>query len=84
MLEQKKFSKNKLNFPPPSLLQVQLGSYQRFFEKDLKDFFKEVSPIEDYSGENYELFFEDFYLEKPKVTADYAKEYSDDFVAHFL
>jgi len=84
MLEQKKFSKNKLNFPPPSLLQVQLGSYQRFFEKDLKDFFKEVSPIEDYSGENYELFFEDFYLEKPKVTADYAKEYSDDFVAPFF
>ena len=84
MLIQKNFNKSKLSFSPPSLLQVQIGSYQRFFEKDLKEFLKEVSPIEDYSGENCELFFEDFSIGKPKVTADYAKEYSDDFVAPFF
>ena len=62
----KNFSKSKLSLPLPYLLSVQEESWKRFWEKDLKELFEEVSPIRDYSGNEFELYFLDYKLDKPK------------------
>ena len=49
----------------PHLLDLQIKSYEWFLEKGLKDIFKDISPIEDASG-NLSLSFEDFKLGEPK------------------
>lgn len=51
----------------PHLLDLQNKSYEWFLEKGLKDIFKDISPIEDASG-NLSLSFEDFKLGEPSTT----------------
>ncbi len=63
----KLFSKYPKNlYPLPNLVEIQLNSYKKFLEKDLKDLFKEMSPISDYGGKDLFLYFEDYYLDEPK------------------
>jgi DNA-directed RNA polymerase subunit beta len=45
----------------PHLLDLQIKSYEWFLERGLKDIFKDISPIQDASG-NLSLSFEDFKL----------------------
>ncbi len=54
--------------PYPSLVDLQLDSYNNFLTEGLKDLFAEISPIEDFGSEKYELNFSDFSFEKPEVT----------------
>ena len=56
--------------PYPSLIDLQLESYQNFLTEGLKDLFAEISPIEDFSSEKYQLHFGDFFFEKPEVGVD--------------
>src|SRR3989344_4802784 len=56
----------------PNLLQIQLDSNAWFFEEGLAELFKEISPIEDHSG-NLELHFVDHYLDTPKHTEETAR-----------
>lgn len=55
------------------LLDLQTKSYKWFLEKGLKDIFKDISPIEDASG-NLSLSFEDFSLGEPKYDIRECKE----------
>ena len=57
----------------PYLLDLQTKSYKWFLEKGLKDIFKDISPIEDASG-NLSLSFEDFSLGEPKYDIRECKE----------
>ncbi|MAF80390.1 DNA-directed RNA polymerase subunit beta, partial [bacterium] len=57
----------------PNLLEMQLQSYEWFFEKGLAELFQEISPIEDYGG-NLELHFLDHYLDAPKHTEETARD----------
>ena len=57
----------------PHLLDLQIKSYKWFLEKGLKDIFKDISPIEDASG-NLSLSFEDFSLGEPKYDIRECKE----------
>ena len=57
----------------PHLLDLQTQSYKWFLEKGLKDIFKDISPIEDASG-NLSLSFEDFSLGEPKYDIRECKE----------
>ena len=41
----------------PNLIEVQLNSYRWFKEKGLKDLFREISPIKDFTGNRLELSF---------------------------
>ncbi|GBD34095.1 DNA-directed RNA polymerase subunit beta [bacterium HR34] len=61
----KNFNKSKISCPLPHLLDVQLSSWKRFWDEDLRKILKELSPIRDYSGKKLELWFEDYYLDKP-------------------
>src|ERR1044071_5919572 len=50
----------------PNLIEVQLNSYKWFFEKGLKELLKEINPIRDFTGKNLELWFGDYFFDKPK------------------
>lgn len=43
----------------PNLIEAQLSSFQDFLETGIKEIFEEVNPIQDYTGETWELSFED-------------------------
>ena len=58
----------------PNLIKVQKDSYDWFVEEGLGEVLKDISPIEDYSG-NLVLEFFDYYMEdKTKYTLEDAKE----------
>ncbi len=58
----------------PNLIKVQKDSYDWFIEEGLGEVLKDISPIEDYSG-NLVLEFFDYYMEeKTKYTVEEAKE----------
>ena len=77
------FSKSNFSLPLSSyLLIIQKDSWQRFWEKDLKELFQEMSPIRDYTGKELELWFLDYRLDKPKYkTPLEARENNDSFEA---
>ncbi|GAB6891465.1 hypothetical protein JCM14450A_24710 [Geobacillus stearothermophilus] len=57
----------------PNLIEIQTSSYQWFLDEGLREMFKEISPIEDFSG-NLSLEFIDYSLGEPKYTVEEAKE----------
>jgi len=57
----------------PSLQFIQTESYQWFLEKGLKELFDEVSPIQDYSGKELELYFLEYHLDEPKHSEEEAR-----------
>ena len=69
-LKFKNFSKSKIFLPLPYLLSIQKESWKRFWERDLKELFSEVSPIRDYSGKELELWFLDYKLDPPNYKDD--------------
>src|SRR5437870_7165823 len=50
----------------PNLIEVQLDSYKWFVKKGLKELLSEINPIRDFTGKNLELFFGDYFFDKPK------------------
>ncbi len=72
----KSFSKIGDAMEMPNLIKVQLDSYNWFLKEGLGEVLREVSPIEDYSG-NLVLDFLNYRMEeKPKYTIEEAKEKS--------
>ena len=70
----KDFSKVGDYIEMPNLIKVQRDSYDWFVEEGLGEVLKDISPIEDYSG-NLVLEFFDYYMEdKTKYTQEEAKE----------
>jgi DNA-directed RNA polymerase, beta subunit len=58
----------------PNLIAVQKSSYKHFLDEGLKEVFKDISPITDYSG-NLMLEFVDYYLEnKTNYSIEECKE----------
>ena len=58
----------------PDLVSIQTESFNWFKEKGLKELLKEVSPIADYSGKEFELHFKDFYFDEPKFSIEEVKD----------
>ncbi len=61
----KSFSKSKLSFSTPHLLKMQRETWEDFTEVRLKELFSEISPILDYTGKEFELWFSDYKFGKP-------------------
>ncbi|MBR7553831.1 DNA-directed RNA polymerase subunit beta [Allobacillus sp. GCM10007491] len=57
----------------PNLIEIQTASYEWFLEEGLKEMFRDISPIEDFTG-NLSLEFVDYSLGEPKYPLDEAKE----------
>ena len=66
----------------PNLIEVQKDSYQRFLDEGLKEVFKDVSGITDYTG-NLVLDFVDYKLDvdKPNYTVEECKERDTTYAA---
>jgi len=62
----KNFSKSKLlSFPTPHLLTMQMETWEDFWKVRVKELFEEISPIRDYTGKEFELWFGDYKLSAP-------------------
>ena len=68
------FSKIQEVLEMPNLIEVQKNSYEWFLKEGLREVFRDVSPITDYTG-NLVLKFVDYSLdEAPKYSVDECKE----------
>lgn len=65
----------------PNLIEAQIRSYKWFLDKGLKELFAEINSIKDFTGKNLELFFGDYFLDKPKYDEKTAKERNTTFEA---
>lgn len=61
----KNFSKSELSFPTPNLLTMQRDSWENFTQVRLKELFSEISPIVDYTGKEFQLWFLDYKFSAP-------------------
>jgi len=65
----KNFSKSTLSFHLPfhlpNLLNLQQQAWEDFWKVRLRELFSEISPIIDYTGKEFQLWFLDYKLEKP-------------------
>ncbi len=61
-------------FDVPNLLQVQLSSFNWLKTDGLRELFEEISPIEDQTGDRFELTFDDHYFEEPRYTEEECRE----------
>ena len=52
----------------PNLIQVQRDSFKWFKDEGLKELFAEISPIQDFTGRNLELAFDDYWFDDPKYS----------------
>ncbi|MTD32210.1 DNA-directed RNA polymerase subunit beta [Planomicrobium sp. YIM 101495] len=57
----------------PDLIEIQSASYEWFLEEGLREMFRDISPIEDFTG-NLSLEFVDYSLADPKYPVDESKE----------
>ena len=70
----KSYSKHEEILEIPNLLKIQKDSYEWFLNEGLREVFKDVDTITDYTG-NLELSFLDYSMdEKPKYTVEECKE----------
>lgn len=72
--QRKFFSSNPAAMESPNLVRVQTESFEWFVEKGIGELFREISPIEDFTGKNFELQFLNHVFEAPKLTVEEAKE----------
>ena len=75
-LPAKDFSKSKQFMYPSNLNEVQLRSYEWFLKTGLQELLKEVSPIKDHTGKEFELSFEEYNFGEPKYD-ELAARYKD-------
>jgi len=61
----KSFAKLPETLEIPDLIQGQLDSFRWFQEEGLKELFKEISPIQDYTNTRLELYFVDYEFREP-------------------
>ncbi len=59
--------------PVPNLIAVQMDSYDWFLGEGLAEVFRDISPIEDFTG-NLQVEFGEHHLEKPKYDVEDCKE----------
>jgi DNA-directed RNA polymerase subunit beta len=78
----KSFNKSKVDSKLPYFLQSQKYAWEKFWQEDLKNLLEESSPIKDYTGKEYELWFLDYKLGEPNYPSDLeAKNNDDSFTA---
>ncbi|MDX1664563.1 MAG: hypothetical protein R3272_12275, partial [Candidatus Promineifilaceae bacterium] len=79
-LEKKSYARTSAPLELPSLIDIQLDSFESFLDEGLKELFEEISPIESFNG-NLKLYFPSsspevegfglkYWLEEPKYSVD--------------
>lgn len=67
------YKKPFINVSLPDLTEIQTASYDWFFQEGLRELLDEISPIDDFTGENYSLEFGEYNLLQPKIDEFTAK-----------
>lgn len=67
------FARIKEVLEMPNLIEIQQNSYQWFLDEGLKEMFRDISPIQDFTG-NLVLEFIDYSLGEPKYEVEECKE----------
>ena len=68
------FTKIHESTPLPDLIEIQKNSYEWFLKEGLRELFEEISPIEDFTGRDLELYFLNHYLDEPRFDERLARE----------
>jgi len=71
--QRRSFARIKEVLELPNLIEIQTASYEWFLEEGLREMFRDISPIEDFTG-NLSLEFIDYSLGDPKYEVDECKE----------
>ncbi|MFD1929740.1 DNA-directed RNA polymerase subunit beta [Sporosarcina siberiensis] len=71
--QRRSFARIKEVLELPNLIEIQTASYEWFMEEGLLEMFRDISPIQDFTG-NLSLEFIDYHLEAPKYPVDESKE----------
>jgi DNA-directed RNA polymerase subunit beta len=76
MIKQQKlrqyWGKQVAKLPEMDLLGIQKASYQWFIREGVEEVINEISPIEDFTGKNWELSLSEYKLGEPKITEELA------------
>ncbi len=56
------------------LIEAQIKSYKLFTDESVKEIFKEISPVEDYTGETWEFSFDDIEWGEPNTSFNSARK----------
>lgn len=62
------------NLPELNLLLVQKESWEKFLKEDIQKELAEISPIDDFTGKNWQILLEDPELGTPKMSSIHAQE----------
>ncbi len=74
MAQRRNFGKIEKNLPTMDLSQVQRESWKWFLEEGIAQELKEISPIDDFTGKNWQLVLSEPALEEPSITPKFARE----------
>jgi DNA-directed RNA polymerase beta' subunit len=77
------FSKAEKNLPKLDLSLVQRESWQWFLSEGIAEEIAQISPIDDFTGKNWQLLLGNHTLEAPTITPKYAQEKGLTFAAPF-
>src|SRR5665647_2416929 len=58
----------------PSLIKIQIDSFEWFKREGLRELLDEISPIQDFTGSKMDLVFGDYEFREPKHTQDECRE----------
>ncbi len=70
--KRRNFGKTEKNLPELDLSLVQRESWQWFISEGIKEELSQISPIDDFTGKNWQIIFGDYTLEKPTITTKQA------------
>jgi len=62
------WGKEYKNLPQLNLLETQRESYQWFIEEGVREALAEISPIDDFTGKNWQLTFSNYHFDKSRIT----------------
>lgn len=64
------WGKTYTHLPELDLLSIQKASYNWFIDEGIREVISEISPIEDFTGKNWELHLGEYKLGDPKITEE--------------
>ena len=74
----KNFGKREFYLDLPYLLEIQKDDWKKFWDVSLPELFSEISPIRDYTGQEFELWFLNYRLGEAKYKTDLEAKLNND------
>jgi DNA-directed RNA polymerase subunit beta len=69
-VSRQQWGRQSTNLPQVNLAQVQIDSYNKFLKDGIRESLEEINPIEDFTGQQFQLEFVDHYVGNPPFSPD--------------